>query len=168
MGGFAKAMNRVPAVILRSPLHGLMSGRYLLLTFTGRKSGKRYTTPVAYLEEDDAFLMTTDSPWWKNLSGGAPVKMRVRGREYEGTGEAVTDGTEVVRVLGRFLQAQPGYSRFVGVKPGVGDRVNPSVLQTAAHGRVVVRVLPIREAGRPSENPHPEYRPADGGASPFV
>jgi len=50
MGGFARVMNRIPATVLRSPLHPMMSGKYLLLSFTGRKSGRRYTTPVAYLK----------------------------------------------------------------------------------------------------------------------
>ena len=67
MGGFAKIMNKVPAAVLRSPLHRAMSDKYLLLTFTGRKSGKRHTTPVAYLKEGETLLMTADSPWWKNL-----------------------------------------------------------------------------------------------------
>lgn len=49
MERFSQLMNCVPQLLLRSPLHGLMSNRYLLITFTGRKSGKRYTTPVAYL-----------------------------------------------------------------------------------------------------------------------
>ncbi len=148
MGGFAKIMNKVPAAVLRSPLHRAMSGRYLLLTFTGRKSGKRYTTPVAYLKEGETLLMTTDSPWWKNLRGtdgaGPPVSVRVKGREYEGLGEAVTDETEVVRVLARFLQMQPGYGKFVGVKRGAGGRVDPSMVEEAARGRVVVRVRPTR------------------------
>ena len=145
MGRFAKVMNKVPAAILRSPLHPLMSKKYLLLSFTGRKSGRRYTTPVAYLSEGDAFLMTTDSPWWKNLRGGAPVTMKVRNHYYEGVGEAVTDEAEVVRVLGRFLETQPGYGKFVGVKRGAGGRVDPSRLEEAALGRVVVRVWPTRE-----------------------
>lgn len=148
MGGFAKLMNKVPAAILRSPLHPLMSNKYLLLSFKGRRSGRRYTTPVAYLGEGDAFLVTTDSPWWKNLRGedgaGIPVTVRVKGREYEGTGEAVTNETEVARVLGKFLEAQPGYGKFVGVRRGAGGRGNPSELEEAARGRVVVRVLPTR------------------------
>jgi hypothetical protein len=49
MERFSQLMNCVPQLLLRSPLHGLMSNRYLLITFTARKSGKRYTTPVAYL-----------------------------------------------------------------------------------------------------------------------
>jgi hypothetical protein len=147
VGGLAKIMNKVPAAVLRSPLHRAMSDKYLLLTFTGRKSGKRYTTPVAYLK-GETLLMTTDSPWWKNLRGtdgaGPPVSVRVKGREYGGLGEAVTDETEVVRVLARFLQMQPGYGKFVGVKRGAGGRVDPSMVEEAARGRVVVRVRPTR------------------------
>jgi hypothetical protein len=148
MGEFARVMNKVPATILRSPLHHMMSGKYLLLSFTGRKSGRRYTTPVAYLREGDAFLMTTDSPWWKNLrredEAGAPVTVRVKGREYEGTGVAITDETEVARVLGRFLETQPGYGAFVGVRRDAEGRADPSKLEEAARGRVVVRVWPTR------------------------
>ncbi len=151
MGAFAKVMNKVPAAILLSPLHPMMSNKYLLLSFKGHKSGRRYTTPVAYLSDGDAFLMTTDSPWWKNLRGedgaGVPVTLRIKGQEYEGTGEAVTDETEVARVLGRFLEAQPGYGKFVGVKRGAGGRVDPSELEEAARGRVVVRVWPTRAIG---------------------
>lgn len=148
MGNLARVMNKVPAAVLRSPLHRTMSSKYLLLSFTGRRSGRSYTTPVAYLSEGDAFLMTTDSSWWKNLrgedEGGARVTVRVKGREYEGVGEAVTDETEVVRVLGRFLKVQPGYGKFVGLKRGAGGRVDPSKLQEAARGRVLVRVWPTR------------------------
>jgi hypothetical protein len=145
MGGFARVMNRIPATVLRSPLHPLMSGKYLLLSFTERKSGRRYTTPVAYLKENGMFLLTTDSPWWKNFKGGAPVTLRVKGREYEGIGEAITDHAEVVQVLGRFLETQPDYGKFVGVKRNSGGRTEPSDVEEAARGRVVVLVRPTRE-----------------------
>ena len=132
MGGFAKVMNKVPATILRSPLHGLMSNRFLLLSFAGRKSGRQYTTPVAYLSEGDAFLMTTDSPWWKNLRGGVPVTMWVEGHEYQGTADAIPDPARVTRVLGRFLTAQPGYGTYVGLKPGPDGRMNPAEVEAVA------------------------------------
>jgi hypothetical protein len=47
-------------------------------------------------------------------------------------------------VLARFLQMQPGYGKFVGVKRGAGGRVDPSMVEEAARGRVVVRVRPTR------------------------
>ena len=145
MGGFARVINKIPAAVLRSPLHPLMSGKFLLLTFTGRKSGRRYTTPVAYLEENGVFLMTTDSPWWKNLNGGGPVTVRVKGSKYEGIGETITDIAEVAQVLGRFLETQPGYGKFVGVKRNSGGRTEPSALEDAARDRVMVLVRPTRE-----------------------
>ena len=37
--------------LLRSPLHKLASKNTLLITFTGRKSGKKYTTPVNYASD---------------------------------------------------------------------------------------------------------------------
>ena len=37
MERFSHLMNRVPQLLLRSPLHGLMSSRYLLITFTRQK-----------------------------------------------------------------------------------------------------------------------------------
>src|SRR5215218_8339765 len=46
------AMNRIvnPALkaILRSPIHGLASGRLALITYTGRRSGREYTLPCFY------------------------------------------------------------------------------------------------------------------------
>src|SRR5262249_17743027 len=42
-------INPVIRALLRSPVHGLMSKSLMLITFTGRKSGRRYTTPVRYV-----------------------------------------------------------------------------------------------------------------------
>lgn len=143
MGTFSKMMNKIPAAVLRSPLHPLMSKKYLLLSFTGWKSGKKYTTPMSYIREGDALLMTTDSPWWKNLRGGAPVTVRVEGHEHEGIGEAVTQHAEVVRVLGRLLDAQPGYGKYIGLKSSPSGRVDLAELETVARDRIVVQVVPL-------------------------
>ena len=59
MDGLARVMNKVSAAILRSLQHPPMRNRYLLLSFTRRRNGGRYTTPVAYLSEGKAYLMTT-------------------------------------------------------------------------------------------------------------
>lgn len=39
--------------VSHSPLHGLLSRQLLLVTFTGRKSGKTFTTPAMYGQETD-------------------------------------------------------------------------------------------------------------------
>ncbi len=42
--------NPVLIFLLRSPLHTLVSRSLMVLIFQGRKSGKRYTIPVGYVE----------------------------------------------------------------------------------------------------------------------
>jgi deazaflavin-dependent oxidoreductase (nitroreductase family) len=85
-----KLYNPLMKWLLRSPLHGVISGLYLLITFTGRKSGRTYRTPVEYCREGDAvfFLTAPERVWWRNLKGGAPVTIRVRGRDLDGVATA--------------------------------------------------------------------------------
>ena len=45
--------NSFIAWLLRSPLHGLLSGNTLLITVTGRKTGRPITTPVNYVRDGD-------------------------------------------------------------------------------------------------------------------
>jgi deazaflavin-dependent oxidoreductase (nitroreductase family) len=72
--------------LLRSPLHGVLSRGLLLITVTGRKSGRRYTTPVEYrLEADCVTIISRQGrTWWKNITGGAPVTLHLRGRDVRG------------------------------------------------------------------------------------
>lgn len=79
--------NAIATAILRSPWHGMRSERLLLLTFTGRKSGKEFTTPLRYVQEGETLRMTVVYPWWKNLVGGATVRVLLRGKIRSGTAE---------------------------------------------------------------------------------
>jgi len=58
-----KIINPLMKLLLRSPLHTLVSGSLLLLTFTGTKTGNEYTTPVGYWVKDGRLIVTTHSPW---------------------------------------------------------------------------------------------------------
>jgi deazaflavin-dependent oxidoreductase (nitroreductase family) len=73
--------------LLNSPLHGVMSGRTLLLTFTGRKTGHEYTTPISYACDGRTLTLITSRQreWWHNLEGGAKVRLRLRGKVLCGT-----------------------------------------------------------------------------------
>ena len=110
-----RVVNKFPALLLRSPLHGLIIGSVLLITFNGRKSGKKYTTLITCLGEGDTVLMTTDSPWWKNLWGARDFAEK--GRKYAGVADAITDETEVAQVLEMMLGEYPSYGKYTGVKP---------------------------------------------------
>jgi len=103
-------MNRVvnPALraLLRSPIHGLASGRVALITYTGRRSGREYTIPCFYRGKGDEVTIAVGWPdrkvWWRNLTGGGgPVRLLVQGHELRGHAVATRDAGRdaLVRVL---------------------------------------------------------------------
>jgi deazaflavin-dependent oxidoreductase (nitroreductase family) len=102
--------------ILRSPMHGMVSKSTLLITFTGHKSGKTYTTPVSYSQCGDQIYIFTHANWWKNLIGDAPVTLRIRGREFQGLAEPVAEDKQAVAAgLTTHLRKVPFDARFYGV-----------------------------------------------------
>ena len=70
---FNKTGNQVVRLLLLSPLHRLVSRRLALITVTGRKSGRRFTFPVAYRQEGGLVNVHVVWPerklWWRNLRG---------------------------------------------------------------------------------------------------
>jgi deazaflavin-dependent oxidoreductase (nitroreductase family) len=88
-----KIANAVMKPLLRSPLHFFASGGIMLITFTGRKSGKVYTTPVQYQQNDDTvtFFTLRERVWWKNLIDGAPVTLTLKGQPVEGVATPYPD-----------------------------------------------------------------------------
>jgi len=101
---------------LRSPAHGIVSKTVLLITFTGRESGKTYTTPVDYSQEGDQVNIFTHADWWKNLRGGALVSLRIRGREFQGSAEPVAEDKQAIAAgLMAHLRKVPSDARYYGV-----------------------------------------------------
>jgi deazaflavin-dependent oxidoreductase (nitroreductase family) len=132
--------NLFPTLILRSPFHGILSGRYAIIEFTGRKSGRRYATPIAYVREGDRVLISTDSPWWRNLVGGAPVRLRLRGRTVAGTATAVTDRDEAAAIVRRLVDAIPSYAGPAGMTREAGRVADDEIDRAVARGRIAIRV----------------------------
>jgi hypothetical protein len=83
--------NPVHSALLRSPLHTLVSHRMILLTFYGRKSGRKYTIPVYYVRvgQEVRFFTDRSRSWRLNLTRGTWVKVCVRGVRYDGIVEQV-------------------------------------------------------------------------------
>jgi len=83
--GFVRLQNPLMKWLLRSPFHGVVSHVYMLITFTGRKSGRVYTTPVQYKRtnaQELFFITGRDYVWWRNLEGGADVIVRIKGEDH--------------------------------------------------------------------------------------
>jgi deazaflavin-dependent oxidoreductase (nitroreductase family) len=134
--------------LLRSPLHGAMSRSTLLLTFTGRKSGRTYTIPVNYVRHGDELLVagSRGRSWWKNLRGGAAVSVRVRGRDMRGQADAL-QGEEAEEGLLEVLRAVPAYRRYWKVELGEDGRARePDALRRVARENALVKIRKVKPA----------------------
>ncbi len=134
-------VNRTMKLVLRSPVHGIVSKTVLLITFTGRKSGKTYTTPVSYSQNGDQVYIFTHADWWKNLRSGAPVSLRIQGRELQGLAEAVAeDKSAVATGLAAHLRKVPSDARYYDVT--FDDHRNPRAeeIEKAAQSVVMIRI----------------------------
>jgi uncharacterized protein len=147
--------NTAPALILRSPLHPLLSRRFLLLSLRGRRTGQRYTLPIAYVQRDDDLVLTTDSRWWRNLRGGAPVEVLLKGHWLQGQADVDPSSGALSVALQELVAAQPAYLRLARVPAGPDGTAD--VAAAVAAGRVA---LHVRLLGRAEGNTPP---PIEGG-----
>ncbi len=126
--------------LLRTPLHGLFSKGTMLVTVTGRKTGKNITLPVSYDETGGGLwvLSRRDRMWWRNLQNGAEAVLRLRGRDVRATAELVLD-EEAVRVrLGDYLSRYPRLAKYLNVGNKDGAFVAEDLAREAKN-RVFVR-----------------------------
>lgn len=135
--------NRFMRWILRSPLHGIISKSFLLISVAGRKSGKQYTVPVNYTRDGQTLTITSyrHRTWWRNVRGGVPVKLWLQGSEVEATADVTEDDATVETDLLELLRSNRRYASAFGVKfDAAGQPTDPERLTDLAHERVVVRV----------------------------
>ena len=104
--------------VLRSPLHGMLSNGMMLLTVTGRKTGKKYATPVGYYEESGFLWVITsrDRTWWKNLQGGAEVDLLLKRRLVKGFADVELDERAVESRMAEYLQRVPQAAKPMGIR----------------------------------------------------
>ena len=115
-----RVLNPLFRALLRSPLHRPLSGRLGLLTYTGRRSGWRYTIPVGYAREDDRIiLLSTESGWKASLRGGTRVDVWLRGRRHGGTAEILDDEAGLAASFAALLARVPDMGSIVSARTTV-------------------------------------------------
>lgn len=99
-----KGMNSVMKWILRSPLHGLMSGSLMLLTYRGQGTGTHYSIPIGYFRwAPDEVMAFSSARWWTNLRGGAPVTLLLNGQQLQAIPTVIEERDAVIDTLEEFL-----------------------------------------------------------------
>jgi deazaflavin-dependent oxidoreductase (nitroreductase family) len=127
-------------VLLGLPFATPLGGRLMLLSYTGRKSGKAYRQPVSYVQQGNTLLTPGGGNWKWNLRDGQPVRIRLRGRDVLARPELVKDPDEIERLLAVMAAANSSVNAFVGIPKGPDGRLDRGRLETAVnYGFRIVR-----------------------------
>lgn len=129
--------------LLRSRFHWLVSERLMLVSYVGRRSQTRYTTPVAYDRRGDTLVTTTlrdESNWWKNFREEHPATVWLRGYRRKTTGLATTDAGEIAEfVRSALVRYGVGRARWLGLTVEGDQPPTVEQLRAVAKKLVVVR-----------------------------
>jgi len=127
---------------LRTPLHVFL-GNTMLITVTGCKTGRKYSTPVGFYREGDTLwvISSRDRTWWRNIKNGATVSLLLKGKAIHAFAEAELNEKDVKLRLIEYAQRQPLSARSLGIRM---ENKAPSVADVArvAKERLFVRVKP--------------------------
>jgi deazaflavin-dependent oxidoreductase (nitroreductase family) len=117
---FHKVTNPFVRFLLNSPLHSILSGRLLLVRYTGRKSGKKHSLPVQYAESHGELIVVAGyaqhKKWWRNLLQQQTINVCYRGKWYEASAKAFDGEVEVIApVFPDYLRRFPASARIRGL-----------------------------------------------------
>jgi hypothetical protein len=108
--------NPLVRLVLESRAHRLLSGRLVLLSYRGHRSGREYRIPLRYAETPDRrfvalALRPAAKAWWRSFAAPGPATLTVRGSRIRVCGTLATQaGRE--EALDAYLARHRGSARF--------------------------------------------------------
>ena len=102
---------------LRTPLHVLL-GNTMLITVTGCKTGKKYSTPVGFYRENDSLWVMTsrNRTWWRNVKNGANVSLLLKGKTVSAFAEAELNEKAVEECMLDYIRQVPIAAKSLGIR----------------------------------------------------
>jgi len=134
-----KAINVPMRRVLSLPFPTPLSRRLMLVTITGRRSGRLYRQPLSYVRDGEVLLTPGGGKWTLNLSEDQPVPVRLRGRRCHARPELVRDRAVVTDLLRVMTTTNPGVSRFIPFIASDGTIDQARLATALRHGFCVVR-----------------------------
>ena len=113
-----RAVNPLLRRLLQTPVMGSMRKAMMVLSFTGRKSGQRYSIPVsAHLIDGDLYALA-GAAWRLNFRGGATAEVLHDGTTKTMRGELIEDPPIVAELSRRCAEAYgvKAAQRMMGLK----------------------------------------------------
>ena len=117
----------------------------MLITFTGNKSGRQYTTPVRYIRDGNLirFFTSAENKWWRNMRGGAEVMLRVQGENKKFRATAIENDPDRVReALVHYLRKYPQDAAYHDIRLNKDRTLVTEDLEHASNSSIVVEAEP--------------------------
>jgi hypothetical protein len=114
----AKLMNAANVMmrqLLSLPFPTPLSRRLMLLTVTGRRTGKVYRQPISYVRDGETLLTPGGGRWKLNLEAGRPVSLRIRSKDLPAVPTIIADPAEIERLLTQIVDGNPAAARFMPI-----------------------------------------------------
>ncbi len=136
--------NAFMSILLRSPLHPLLGDSFAVITVTGRKTGRRISTPINVAQAADGFTVVSyrSRTWWRNLLGGRSGELRVGGKTIPVTARIADQQDEVRNGLKAYFERYPEYAKYFGIRRDKHGMIPEADLARAAGERVIILLIP--------------------------
>jgi deazaflavin-dependent oxidoreductase (nitroreductase family) len=110
----AKFAMGVQVFLLRRGWMGKMDSFIMLITTTGRKSGKKFTTPIAYQRDGEHIIAINpgNSNWFHNLAASGEAVLEIQRQVIPVTGVVVKDDQERQRIFNLYRQNPSNFERL--------------------------------------------------------
>jgi deazaflavin-dependent oxidoreductase (nitroreductase family) len=120
----------------------VVSKGLMLVTVTGRKSGRPISTPINYLCEGNTLWVISwrERKWWRNLRGGANVRVRLAGRSVEGRGQVSEEEKAVAQDLFHYYKKVPKLAKYVQIGLEASGQPVYTDCECAAKKIVTIRI----------------------------
>lgn len=144
-----KNIQKIHRVLYALGLGPLVGRIVLLLTTTGRRSGKKRVTPLQYEEINGLYYLGAarglKADWVRNIQSCPEVEIRVGAKHVHGAAEIVTDPTKFADFMEVRLERHPRMIGLIMEKAhGLPRRPSREQLEQLAANEAVVIVRPVK------------------------
>jgi deazaflavin-dependent oxidoreductase (nitroreductase family) len=130
------------AFLLRRDWMGPASDMLMVITTTGRKTGKKHSIPIGYIRDgENIYVLSGNNPsnWFRNVLANGTATLEIKKEKFDVRGELVTDEAERQHIFAIHKQNTKYFKANFKV-----DLDSPeSVLQEALAKRLFIRFRKI-------------------------
>jgi hypothetical protein len=86
-----RTLNPIVRFLVRTPLAGSLREQMMVVSFTGRKTGRRFSIPLSAHRIDNVLYAITSAGWKHNFRDGADAEVLHKGKTTAMRGELIGD-----------------------------------------------------------------------------